>query len=100
MINVAPYRSTPIFTSDTLPRALRRAHSIRAGTWGLLKVLKGSIFFVIETSGERQEVRAPGVVLIFPQQLHFVEPVGKMEIQIDFYHERPHVSGWVSDPTT
>jgi tellurite resistance-related uncharacterized protein len=89
MTQVAAYRSTPIFTTDSLPAALRRAHSTKAGVWGLLKVLKGTIVYVIEESGERLTVQAPGTVVILPQQLHSVDPQGDMEMQVDFYHEAP-----------
>jgi hemoglobin len=84
-----PYRSTPIFTNVTLPKALRRAHSTKADVWGKLKVLKGTILYVIEETGECQMVQAPGTVVILPQQLHSVEPQGDMEMQVDFYHEAP-----------
>jgi tellurite resistance-related uncharacterized protein len=89
MTHPAPYRSTPVFTNDTLPEGLRRAHSTKADVWGLLKVLKGTILYVIEESGERQVVHAPQSVIILPQQLHHVEPQGVMEMQVDFYHEPP-----------
>jgi hemoglobin len=92
MTQAAPYRSTPVFTNDTLPEALRRAHSTKAGVWGLLKVLKGTILYVTEESGECQMVQAPGTVVILPQQLHSVEPQGEMEMQVDFYHEPPQLT--------
>lgn len=87
MTHPAPYRSTPVFTNDTLPEGLRRAHSTKAGAWGLLKVLKGTILYVTEATGECQMVQAPGTVVILPQQLHSVEPQGDMEMQVDFYHQ-------------
>jgi hemoglobin len=89
MTQIAPYRSTPIFTVETLPAALRRAHSTKAGVWGLLKVLKGTIVYTVEDGGERRVVHAPGTVMILPQQLHSVEPQGEMEMQVDFYDEVP-----------
>jgi hemoglobin len=89
MTQPIPYRSTPVFTNDTLPEGLRRAHSTKAGVWGLLKVLKGAILYVIEESGERLIVQAPGTVVILPQQLHSVEPQGDMEMQVGFYREAP-----------
>jgi hemoglobin len=91
MTHAVPYRSTPVFTNDSLPEVLRRAHSTKAGVWGLLKVLKGSVLYVIEESGERQLVQAPGTVVILPQQLHSVDPQGDMEMQVDFYHEAPEI---------
>jgi tellurite resistance-related uncharacterized protein len=92
MTQPIPYRSTPVFTNDTLPDALRRAHSTKAGVWGLLKVLKGTILYVTEETGECQMVQAPGTVMILPQQLHSVEPQGDIEMQVDFYHQAPELT--------
>jgi tellurite resistance-related uncharacterized protein len=97
MIPAAPYRSTPIFTNNTLPKALRRAHSTKAGVWGLLKVLRGSILYVVEETGERKIVRALGIVVILPQQLHSVEPQDDMEMQVEFYLEPPRSEQRPSD---
>jgi tellurite resistance-related uncharacterized protein len=91
MTQPIPYRSTPVFTNDTLPEALRRAHSTKVSVWGLLKVLKGTILYVTEETGECQMVQAPGTVVILPQQLHSVEPQDDMEMQVDFYHEPPEL---------
>jgi tellurite resistance-related uncharacterized protein len=91
MTQPIPYRSTPVFTNDTLPERLRRAHSTKAGVWGLLKVLKGTILYVTEETGECQMVQAPRTVVILPQQPHSVEPQGDMEMQVDFYHEPPEL---------
>jgi tellurite resistance-related uncharacterized protein len=89
MTHPVPYRSTPVFTNDTLPEGLRRAHSTKVGVWGLLKDLKGSTLYVAEETGERQIVRAPGTIVIYPHQLHSVEPQDDMEMQVDFYHQAP-----------
>jgi tellurite resistance-related uncharacterized protein len=92
MTHLVPYRSTPVFTNDTLPDALRRAHSTKVGVWGLLKVFKGTILYVTEETGECQMVQAPGTVMILPQQLHSVEPQGDIEMQVDFYHQAPELT--------
>ena len=38
-----PYRSTPIFDEKTLPAALRSEHRTKAGVWGVIRVLAGSL---------------------------------------------------------
>lgn len=86
-----PYRSTPVFKCETLPDALRRAHSTKAGVWGLLKVLKGSLVYTIEETSEQQLLHAPQSVVIVPQQLHSVEPLEDMEMQVEFYDTDPTV---------
>ena len=38
----APYQSTPQFTEESLPDALRNAHNTKEGVWGLLVVEEGT----------------------------------------------------------
>jgi hemoglobin len=84
-----PYRSTPIFTAETLPDALRRAHSTKAGVWGMLELTKGSLVYRLEDSGDSFELTAPAWMIIEPQRLHSVQPSDDMEMQIDFYRVPP-----------
>lgn len=91
MAGLAPYRSTPVFTAKTLPDSLRRAHSTKAGVWGLLRVLKGSLIYAIKETGERQLLRAPQAAIIVPQQIHSVEPLDNMEMLVEFYETDPTV---------
>lgn len=42
-------RTAGPFDQDTLPPALRRAHLVGEGRWGLLRVLEGEVGFVLET---------------------------------------------------
>lgn len=87
--NGEPYRSSPVFDQDSLPEALRRSHRTRAGTWGAIHLLDGSLKLhiaeppaVIELTPERPAVVAPG-------QTHWVEPVGAMRMRIDFHDAPP-----------
>ena len=41
MAQPVPYKVTAVWTDETLPAAIRNAHSTKPGTWGLLKVLEG-----------------------------------------------------------
>lgn len=84
-----PYKSTPLFTELTLPDALRRAHLTKAGVWGVLKVTRGSLLYVLEASGKQHRLDAPACIIIQPEELHHVEPLGAMEMQVDFYRTRP-----------
>src|SRR5262245_4180803 len=40
-----PYRSTLAFDEKTLPAALRAEHRLRAGVWGMIEVIEGSLKF-------------------------------------------------------
>lgn len=89
-MNVTPYRSTPVFDEVTLPQALRRDHSTKAGVWGVIRVLEGELrlhfeddrIFVLDFEN-------PG--LVRPQEIHFVEPMGQMKMQVDFYDIDPGI---------
>ena len=84
-----PYRSTPVFTADSLPAALRKDHCTKAGTWGLLEVIAGALNYTVSLTGEKTMLRAGETMIIAPQEMHFVEPLASMEMQVHFYHERP-----------
>lgn len=86
-----PYRATPVFTQDTLPPALRSAHSTKAGVWGVIRVLEGQLRYRIETDDEDQ-LLTPGVVgLVKPQERHHVEPIGQIRMQVEFYDHQPRL---------
>ena len=87
-----PYRSTPIFDAQTLPGALRRDHRTKLGVWGVVRVLEGKLRLVyVEPPGEVVvEPGRPGLLL--PDQPHFVEPIGDMRMQVDFYDQPPAIS--------
>jgi len=85
-----PYRSSPVFDAETLPAALRRAHSTKAGVWGVIRVLEGAVCYHIEDGSVPPALLTPATPgLIRPGQLHHVEPVGAMRMQVEFYDHRP-----------
>ena len=87
-----PYRVTPVFDEDTLPQALRNAHNTKAGVWGLIRVLEGELRYVIADPAAEQILRPGRPGLVSPQQLHFVEPLGPMRIQVEFYDAPPDLA--------
>jgi tellurite resistance-related uncharacterized protein len=84
-----PYGASPVFDETSLPAALRSEHRTKAGVWGLIRVLEGRLkLTVVEPRLESiLTPECPGVVL--PEQTHFVEPLGPMKMQVDFYNEPP-----------
>jgi tellurite resistance-related uncharacterized protein len=78
-----PYRSTSVFTEATLPLGLRRDHSTKAGTWGVIRVLEGRLLF--EAGGRIRVLTPEQPATIAPQEKHRVEPLGAMRMQVDFY---------------
>ncbi|WP_108812951.1 DUF1971 domain-containing protein [Sphingorhabdus sp. Alg231-15] len=91
MTEPAPYRSTPVFDETSLPAALQAAHSTKAGTWGILEIVSGSLHYVIEESQETRPMATGDRQLIEPEQLHHVTLVGPMQMQVHFYREKPDI---------
>ena len=86
----APYRTTAVFDEITLPAALRREHRTKAGAWGIIRVLEGELRLLFP-DGRAQMLTAQSPGLIEPQEPHWVEPVGRMRMQVEFYESRPNI---------
>jgi tellurite resistance-related uncharacterized protein len=86
---IQPYRSTPVFDENTLPAALRARHSTKPGVWGMVRVLEGQVrlTYLDPPSIIMLDPGTPGILL--PEQPHFVDPVGPMKMQVDFYDQPP-----------
>lgn len=84
-----PYKSTPVFDENTLPGGLRKEHRTKAGVWGIIRVLEGRLRYrVLDPITETiLDPDHPGLVL--PDQPHFVEPLGAMRMQVQFYDRDP-----------
>jgi len=81
---LAPYSRSPEFNQDTLPAALQRDHSTKAGTWALIHVLEGKLLYRIHEppSEIMLEPGKPGVIR--PEQKHEVELAGPVRVFIEF----------------
>jgi tellurite resistance-related uncharacterized protein len=78
-------RTAGPFDDDTLPPGLRKEHHVADGTWGRLRVVSGSVDFVMQADARRLDAGAhqpipPGV----PHTLTFIGPA---VIEIDFLVE-------------
>lgn len=85
----APYKTTPVFNEETLPAAIRNAHSTKAGVWGLLRVLEGEVRLVFHDPAREVCVTPQEPGLITPEAVHHVELSGPMTMQVEFYREPP-----------
>jgi tellurite resistance-related uncharacterized protein len=88
---VAPYRSTPIFDEATLPAALRREHRTKAGVWGVIRVIEGRLKLTYVEPPSEEILAAGSSGLVLPEQPHFVEPLGAIKMQVDFYDQPPEL---------
>lgn len=83
--NLRFVRSSPEWTEETVPPALLRAHRVGPDTWGLLRVLHGSLRFVLSTEPELDVVVATGSEQGIPPDVpHHVMPLGPVRFTIDF----------------
>lgn len=85
----APYRSTPVFDQDTLPSALRSRHATKAGVWGLIRVIEGTLRLTYLEPPSEILLGAEQAGIVSPEQPHFVTPQGPMKMQVDFYDQPP-----------
>lgn len=84
-----PYKATAVFNEVTLPAGLRREHRTKAGSWGVIRVLEGRLRYqVLDPISEViLEPGRPGLIL--PEQPHLVEPLGSIQMQVEFYDHLP-----------
>ncbi len=82
--DAAPYRRTPEFSQATVPAALTRAHSTKAGTWARLHVLEGRLIFRDLADGT-EVMLDPGIhPLIHPGRPHEVATPGPVRFFVEF----------------
>lgn len=88
-MTIAPYSTTPVFDEHTLPAALRADHRTKDGTWGLLRVLTGEVRLVFIDPPRVVQVTSDTPATIPPQDTHYVETLGAMTMQVEFYKADP-----------
>jgi tellurite resistance-related uncharacterized protein len=86
-----PYEYSPVFDENTLPTTLRREHRTQPGVWGVIRVLDGQLRYrVLEPASEViLEAGKPG--LVWPEQPHLVEPLGRVRMQVEYYESLPNL---------
>jgi tellurite resistance-related uncharacterized protein len=85
---VAHYKSTAVFTEDTIPAGLRRSHTTASNVWGRIRILEGSLLYKITDP----RVPAEEIILtpqrhgvVEPQVEHEVAVIGPVRFQVDFH---------------
>ena len=79
-------RRTPEFSESSIPPALRHRHATKAGVWGLIQVIDGSLIYrILEPTPTEATLTTgrPGVVE--PGRLHEVEPCGPVRFFGEFF---------------
>lgn len=86
----APYKVTPVFDEFSLPAGLRREHRTKPGVWGIIRVLAGQVRLVTKTEVSVLTTERPG--LVGPEEPHWVEPIGPIKVQVEFFDNEPSVN--------
>lgn len=84
-----PYKRTPVFDQETLPKALRSEHNTKAGVWGVIRVQEGCVRLHYADKTEAIELSPERPGLVQPTQVHWVEVLGPMKMQVEFYDTAP-----------
>jgi len=85
--HVRAYQRTKEFTETTIPAGLTSRHSTKAGVWGRICIVDGSLRYrILEPESEPEEIlltpAKDGVVE--PQIAHQVEPIGPVRFYVEF----------------
>ena len=86
---LVPYRITPEFTDKTIPAPLLRGHSLKRGSFGIIRIKRGEVLYHQRHGGHAVllDRKRPGYVL--PSTSHHLELVGPVALQIEFYDRDP-----------
>ena len=83
--HVRAYSQSPTFDETTIPAALRRDHRTKAGVWGVITILSGSLRYRIQASGTETTLTPDNPGIVEPEALHSVEPLGPVSFYVEFY---------------
>lgn len=87
--DAAPYAISPVFDEDNLPASLRREHHTKPHTWGIARILQGDVAMVYVDTGKRVILTPETPGLLAPGQPHYVEIIGPVRMQVEFYRHEP-----------
>mmetsp|Transcript_85027 Transcript_85027/g.245562 ORF Transcript_85027/g.245562 Transcript_85027/m.245562 type:complete len:162 (+) Transcript_85027:74-559(+) len=84
------YKENKRWTEETFPKGFLVSHNTKAGVWGELEVLSGSLRFVILDGKEGEvlatrEIPAGARGVVEPRQYHRVDLAGPVEATLRFY---------------
>ena len=81
-----PYKRTPTFCEDSIPKGLLKAHQTKAGTWGKIVVLHGELLYrILAPTIEEIPLSTESFGVVEPQVLLEVQPSGQASFYVEFY---------------
>ncbi|NJN76713.1 MAG: DUF1971 domain-containing protein [Synechococcaceae cyanobacterium RL_1_2] len=83
---VLPYKRTPDFTLSSLPTGLQQSHNTKAGVWGKIVILAGSVRYrILEPELEELLLTPDRYGIIEPTIKHEVIPDDRARFYVEFY---------------
>ena len=80
-----PYRRTPVFDQETVPKGLLEHHTTKPGIWARIHVTRGSLEYYVHApfdSVEQLSPLSPGIVI--PEVEHHVATRGPVSFFVEF----------------
>lgn len=85
---VVPYKQTPVFDQHSTPTGLLASHHTKAGVWGRIVVLEGSLLYrILEPVVEEIELSPGTDGVVEPQIRHEVVPHPGVAFFVEFNRE-------------
>ena len=80
------YSESPLFTAESVPNKLLKAHATKDGVWGKLQVLEGSLHYIVPgPPASRSLIEAGDHGVIEPTVPHHLEIFGPVSFKVEFY---------------
>jgi tellurite resistance-related uncharacterized protein len=68
------YKTSPVFTTQTIPESLLTAHTTKPGVWGLLRVQRGRLLYCLDANPRQQLTLEQGATAVIETGVpHHVE---------------------------
>ncbi len=84
--DVVPYKRTPIFDEQSVPKGLLKEHQTKESVWGKIIILDGKLQYTInEPENESIILDSGNVGIVEPTIRHEVRPLGKVRFFVEFY---------------
>jgi len=81
-----PYKRTPEFIEESVPKALLRSHSTKSDTWAMIVVLEGSLKYrILESDIESIAMDSEHPGNIEPSIRHEIDPRAGVRFYVRFY---------------
>lgn len=83
-VGIESYAQSPHFTSTTVPAKLLSVHDLKAGTWGQLNVLNGTVTYIVFGQTDGVQISAGDIHIVPPEEKHFITVSEGVEFFIEF----------------